>query len=64
MIKVGSRVKYVRVDTDEDKATGYYPPVGTLGTVKFADEFGYQVKWDEGTKPGAWYCDLGDIEEI
>jgi hypothetical protein len=63
MIEVGSRVKYIKVDTEDDRKLGYYPPIGTLGTVVYVDEFGCQVKWDEGTKGGAWYCDLIDVTE-
>lgn len=63
MIEAGSRVKYIKEDTEDDKSTGYYPPIGTLGTVLLADDFGCQVKWDEGTKGGAWWCDLEDVEE-
>ena len=64
MIKRGSRVRYIKVDTKDDKATGYYPPVGTLGTVKYVDGFGCQVKWDEGTNDdGIWWCELVDVEE-
>ena len=65
MLKVGTRVRYIREDTEEDKATGYYPPIGTLGTIVTADALGYQVKWDEGTKGnGIWYCELTDVEEV
>ena len=63
MIKVGSRVKYVKVNTEEDQATGYYPPIGTLGTVKIAGEDNCLVKWDKGTNgDNTWWCDLVDIE--
>ena len=64
MLKVGTRVRYIREDTEDDKATGYYPPIGTLGTVVTVDELCYQVKWDEGTKgSGIWYCEFTDVEE-
>lgn len=64
MIKVGSTVRYIREDTEDDKASGYYPPIGTFGTVKFVDDQGYNVKWHKGTKSGAWWCDLTDVEEV
>jgi hypothetical protein len=65
MIEVGSRVKYIKVDTEYDKATGWYPPIGTLGTVKFIDGSGYQVKWDEGTiEDGTWWCNSDAVEEF
>ena len=64
MITIGSRVRYVTVDTPEDLATGYYPPIGTLGTVVNMDNKGYEVKWDEGTQgDGIWWCDIEDVEE-
>ena len=64
MIEVGSRAKYTKVDTEDDRNSGYYPPIGTLGTVVYADDFGYRVKWDEGTNgDGTWYCDSTDVKE-
>ena len=64
-MQVGTRVKYIRVDTEKDKATGYYPPVGTLGTVIEAHEEDIFVKWDSGTiGNGEWYCDITDVEEV
>lgn len=64
MIKVGTRVRYIKINTEDDKATGYYPPIGTLGTVVIADTVGCQVKWDEGTiGDSTWWCDLIDVEE-
>ena len=63
MIEVGSTVRYIKEDTEDDKSTGYYPPIGTLGTVKIVDDGGCQVKWHKGTKNGAWWCDLDDVEE-
>lgn len=66
MIEVGSRVKYIKKDTAEIKASGFYPPIGTLGTVISVDEQDctVEVKWDKGTKDGAWWCALEDIMEI
>ena len=33
-MEVGTRVRYIRIDDEEYKESGFYPPVGTLGTVK------------------------------
>lgn len=64
MIEIGSRVRYIRVDNEDDKATGYYPPIGTLGTVVGNDGYCYQVNWDSGTKGnGIYWCDHTDVEE-
>lgn len=64
MIKVGSRVRYIREDGEFDKATGFYPPIGTLGTVKTVSGDSCQVKWDEGTYgEGIWWCKLTAVEE-
>lgn len=64
MIQVGSRVKYTRLDTEEDKATGYYPPIGTCGTVKTVESNTIEVLWDSGTKKdGLWWCEKSDVEE-
>lgn len=62
---VGDIVKYVHEDNEEDKASGYYPPIGTLGTIVsfWDDDFsqGIEVLWDEGTMPGSWWVERGDI---
>ena len=66
MLKVGSRVKYIHEDTMEDKASGFYPPIGTFGTVVYADELDtFQVKWDDGTDgDGIWWCEPESVEEV
>lgn len=67
MITVGSTVRYIKEDTEVIKATGWYPPVGTLGTVKKVGETDktYWVKWDEGTSGDSiWWCDFPDVEEV
>lgn len=64
-MKVDTRVRYIRIDNEEDKATGYYPPIGTLGTVIAVYEDDIIVKWDSGTEgDGAWYCEIADVEEV
>ena len=66
MLKVGTRVKYIHKDTEDEKATGYYPPIGTYGTVVYKDELDtIQVKWDEGTDgDGIWWCEPENVEEV
>ena len=67
MLKVGTRVRYIHKDTYDDKATGYYPPIGTLGTVTFTSlvDSEIQVKWDEGTiGDGIWWCNATDVEAV
>lgn len=66
MIEIGSRVKYIRKDTEDAKATGYYPPIGTYGTVTYTDEDNtIEVKWDKGTDGDQiWWCEREDVEEV
>ena len=64
-MEIGTRVKYIHIDSEDDKAIGYYPPVDTLGTVVEVDETGIRVKWDNGTKDeGVWWCNEEDVEEV
>lgn len=64
-MKLGTRVKYIHIDTEEDKETGFYPPVGTFGTVVGIDNTGVRVKWDSGTNgEGVWWCGCEDVEEV
>lgn len=63
-MEVGTRVKYIHIDTEDDKETGYYPPVGTFGTVVEIDGTGICVKWDNGTKNGCWWCSFEDVEDM
>ena len=64
-MEIGARVRYIHFNNDRDKATGCYPPVGTLGTVVAAYNGGIMVQWDEGTKgDGKWYCLYCDVERI
>lgn len=63
MIK--SLVKYTRIDTHDDKASGFYPPIGTLGVVKDIEGTEIHVQWDDGTtKDGLWWCNLDDVEVV
>lgn len=61
MIKEGSRVKYIRIGSQD---IGYYPPVNTLGTVIEVDERRLFVHWDKGTNgDGKWWCDIEEVAE-
>ena len=63
-MQIGSRVKYTHENTKEEKELGYYPPVGTLGTVTEVRKYSVKVKWDKGTREGKWLCPKTDIEEV
>ena len=64
MIAIGDRVRYISIDSEDDKATGFYPPVGTCGIVVDVDEGGLMVKWGNGTKDGEWWCCFDDVEVV
>jgi hypothetical protein len=65
MLKAGSRVRYNRKDNAEDIETGFYPPIGTCGTVVRAYPKDIEVKWDKGTKgDGIWWCKPTDVVEV
>lgn len=58
----GTRVKYIHIDTSDERETGYYPPTGTLGTVVYVDDDSIKVKWDNGTDDdGIWWCEKSDV---
>lgn len=64
-IKKGMRVKYIFKDTDLIRASGFYPPIGTMGTVVNVDTQTIEVQWDSGTKdPGVWWCYPTDVEIV
>lgn len=64
-MKAGDRVRYIHVNSEEEAVTGFFPPVGTLGTVKVVDEFDVLVKWDSGVIPnGIWYCEHKYVEVV
>lgn len=69
-MRVGARVRYIREDDEQTKHTGYFPPVGTLGTVVKLDlrhegkEQAF-VHWDSGTKGDhIWWCYCADLEVV
>lgn len=66
-MQVGTRVRYIREDNPRDKASGYYPPINTLGTIITIDDndHTYQVRWDKGTiDNGIWWCNFADVEKV
>lgn len=69
-MEVGMRVRYIREDSEKDKLLGYYPPIGTLGTVEKFDnrvkgEESILVQWDSGTRgDGRWWCYCTDVEIV
>lgn len=69
MSKVGSLVKYIREDSEGQKSTGFYPPIGTVGRIiEEGMEEGityYKIKWPEGTTTaGGGYVDEADVEKV
>lgn len=65
MSLMGKRVRYIREDTEDDKRKGYYPPIGTLGTVFHEDRKLIEVHWDTGTRgDGNWWCENKDVELV
>ena len=65
MLEVGTRVRYIREDAEWKKATGWYPPVGTLGTVREDRGCTLRIHWDSGTKgDGIWACEPAAVEVV
>ena len=66
----GTRVRYIHEDNEDDKRTGFYPPIGTLGTVERVDDRSkgkecVLVQWDSGTiDEGRWWCYWTDVEVV
>lgn len=64
-MKVDTRVRYIHINSEEEEWMGYFPPLGTLGTVTYVGEEDILVKWDSGTKgDGEWWCEITDVEEV
>ena len=69
-MKVGTRVRYIYEDTEHYKRMGFFPPIGTLGTVERVDdrregEEQILVQWDSGTiGDGRWWCYWTDVEIV
>lgn len=67
MITEGTRVRYIHMGTIEERTSGFYPPIGTCGTVVYGDDGDntIQVKWDEGTDgDGIWWVETEYVEEV
>ena len=66
-MKLGARVCFVN-GWDKCKAnSGFYPPVGTLGTVTWvnAADNTIEVQWDGGVLvTGKWWCNAEDVEIV
>ena len=63
----GTRVRFVNRLAKYRANSGFYPPVGTLGTVTWIDAADYtiEVQWDGGTLiPGKWWCNAEDVEVV
>lgn len=59
MFKVGERVRLIHEYDEQDMQIGWYPPLGTCGTVRQMGENMVFVHWDSGTiEPGTWWCDV------
>ena len=69
-MEVGMRVRYIHEDSECDKRTGFFPPIGTFGTVERVDDRrkGKEqvlVQWDSGTiGDGKWWCYWTDVEVV
>jgi hypothetical protein len=66
MLKIGSTVRYNRKDNAEDIESGFYPPIGTRGTiVSIGSGSDIEVKWEHGTRgDGIWWCATKDVIEV
>ena len=68
-MKLGTRVRFIS-EVGEYKSSGFYPPIGTLGTVENTDarKKGKEqilVQWDSGTiGDGQWWCYESDVEVV
>lgn len=70
-MKIGTRVRFIGDETQATyKSSGFYPPIGTLGTVEDTDarrkgEEQIFVAWDYGTiGNGIWWCYESDVEIV
>ena len=62
---INALVRYTRIDTSDDKETGYYPPIGTFGIVEDAAGDSLEIRWDGGTKGDQlWWCHINDVEIV
>lgn len=67
-MQIGTRVRFNGNEAYKVyKSSGFYPPDGTLGTVKDIDarRKDLLVAWDSGTiSPGIWWCGEGHVEIV
>lgn len=56
--QVGYRVRCVATN----QFTGQWtPPKGICGTIKYVQDNSVKVRWDEGTLPGEWWCNMSMV---
>lgn len=71
-LKVGDRARYICEDAEDDKRWGFYPPKGTMGTIRtisnpYPDgKVCIEVTWDEGVRgiDKTWWCLTTDVEKV
>lgn len=69
-MQVGMRVRYIHEVSGYEKRLGFFPPIGTFGTIEKVDpvlegEEQILVQWDSGTiSDGRWWCYWTDAEIV
>ncbi len=66
-MKIGDLVTYIHEDSESDKATGFYPPVGTIGCIRSLEPDAklVEVEWESGTMgDGIWYVEMSHIKKV
>lgn len=63
-IKVSDKVRFINAEMHYG-APSFYPPVGTIGTVKNVNS-DIQVQWQIGTtsETDLWWCEKGWVEAV
>jgi hypothetical protein len=62
-MKIGDLVIYIHNDNIDNRAMGYYPPMGTLGIVVDKEDDDIEVAWAYGATKGngIWWCNNTDV---
>lgn len=66
-MKIGIRVRFTNRWDKYKTNSGFYPPVGTLGTITWVNSADntIEVQWDGGTlMSGKWWCNAEDVEVV
>lgn len=70
-LKVGDRVRYIHEDAEDIKRWGWYPPIGTMGTIRTVSPHPngkvlIEVTWDYGVRgvDQTWWCLTTDVEKV